>query len=104
MSNRNRDEAQDFFEGIPGTGIVASLQEGPPSPYLKEFAQSTVVPWLYLREEYDIRIKEYAIANSRALTKVYISWKSKVPLQLVKAWAEFEKNKEWKDVTEDEFK
>ena len=104
MSNRNRDEAQDFFEGIPGTGIVASLQEGPPPPYLKDFAQSTVVPWLYLREEYDIRIKEYAIANSRALTKVYISWKSKVPLQLVKAWAEFEKNKEWKDVTEDEFK
>ena len=32
MSNRNRDEAQDFFEGIPGTGIVASLQEGPPPP------------------------------------------------------------------------
>ena len=104
MSTRARDEAHEFFEGYQTTGIVASLQEGPPPPYLKDFSQSTVVPWLYLREEYDIRIKEYAAANSRTLAKVYISWKSKVPLQLVKAWAEFEKNKKWEEVTEEEFK
>ena len=104
MSNRARDETHEFFDGYQASGIVASLQEGPPPPYLKDFAQSTVVPWLYLREEYDIRIKEYAAANSRTLAKVYISWKSKVPLQLVKAWAEFEKNKKWEEVTEEEFK